>query len=169
MKNAHLQDRIISGLVAGSSDQYCEGSQKDRRRAPAREARRTERWHTRSFSKMSAEIKQRSVHGSGFSSATSFVKYEAHSKMMFVDVDAAMAENQKPLQWLGSWVCMGLNSAVSFLGRFHPIELGSLLFCLSAFVRGLYYIGLEFWPFSCVQGPKLGWKLLSLVPGLNGK
>ena len=55
----HLQDRIISGLVAGSSDEVCERSQKDHRRAPAREARRMERWHTRSFSKMSAEIKQR--------------------------------------------------------------------------------------------------------------
>ena len=53
MKNTHthLQDRIISGLVAGSSDQVCERSQKDHRRAPSREARRTQRWHTRTFSR----------------------------------------------------------------------------------------------------------------------
>ena len=43
--------------------------------------------------------------------------------MMVVDVDASMAKNQKPFQRLGSWVCMGLNSAVAFLVRFHPIEL----------------------------------------------
>ena len=51
MKNTHLQDRIISGLVAGSSDQVCDSSQKDHGRAPSREARRTQRWHTRSFSR----------------------------------------------------------------------------------------------------------------------
>ena len=48
---------------------------------------------------------------------------------------------------LGSWVCMGLNSAFDFLGRFHRIDLACLLFCLSAFVRRLHFIGLEFWPF----------------------
>ena len=71
---------------------------------------------------------------------------EAHFKMMVVDVDASMAENQKPFQRLGSWVCMGLNSAVAFLGRFHLIELGCLLYCLSSFVRRLDLIGLDFWP-----------------------
>ena len=58
------------------------------------------------------------AHGSGFSSATSYVKYEAHFRMMVVDVDAAMAENHKPFQRLGSGVCMGLNNAVAFLVRF---------------------------------------------------
>ena len=87
------------------------------------------------FFKMSAEInnddlifRTLTAHGSGFSSTTSFVKCEAHFKMMVVDVDASMAENQKPFQWLGSWVCMGLISAVAFLGRCHPIEHGCLLF-----------------------------------------
>ena len=64
--------------------------------------------------------------------------------MMVVDVDPSMAENQKPFQWQGSWVCMGLISAVAFLGRFHSIEL--LLLCLSSFVRRPHFVGLEFWP-----------------------
>ena len=90
---------------------------------------------------------------------------------MVVDVDAAMAENRKPFQWLGCWVCMGLNSAVAFLGRFHPVELGCFLFCLSSFVRTLHFIGLEFRPIlvfkarsqdgNCCLVPVVKWKMTS--------
>ena len=58
MKNTNLQDRIISGFVAGSSNQVCERSKEDHRRAPAREARRDAAMAHQKFFKMSAEIKQ---------------------------------------------------------------------------------------------------------------
>ena len=51
-----------------------------------------------------------------------FVKSEAHLKMVIVDVDAVMAENQKRpgtfFQWLGSSGCMGLTSAVVIIRGF---------------------------------------------------
>ena len=116
-----------------------------------------------------------------------FVKSEAHIKMVIVDVDAVMAENQKRpgtfFQWLGSSGCMGLTSAVVIIRGFdaHSCTGFSLLgldFCflfVFTFCR-LHDIGLfdSSWVHFCVDftrgearmgivvsGPRSQWKVIS--------